>query len=72
MLAVMSPWASRSAIHVASFMSVLRPGTFRMCAALARTNVRVSSSTCQTGFQYTPVASIATCVHACAVSHASN
>src|SRR5881397_1040444 len=30
-----SPWQSKSAIHSASFTSVLRPGTFLMCCALA-------------------------------------
>jgi len=59
---------SGEAAHVASLTSVLRPGTFLMCRAVARTNVNVSSSRCQTGFQYTPVASIATCVQPCAVS----
>jgi hypothetical protein len=52
---------------VASFMSLLRPGTLRMCMALARTRVKCSSSTCHTGFQYTPVDSIAlwvTCARA--------
>ena len=37
-LALISPQANRSAIHIASFMSVLRPGTFLMCAALATIN----------------------------------
>src|SRR5262249_42098634 len=48
-----SPCANRSAIHVASFTSLLRPGTLRMCAALASTssNSPSASSTCQTGFQ---------------------
>ncbi len=54
------PCASRSAIHIASLTSVLRPGTLRMCAALASTSSNSASSTCHTGFQYTPVASIAT------------
>jgi hypothetical protein len=45
-----------------SFTSVFWPGTFLMCIALASTSANASSSTCQTGFQYTPVASIATCV----------
>ena len=38
------PCASRSAIHVASFVSLLRPGRFRMCIALARTTVNWPSS----------------------------
>jgi hypothetical protein len=37
-LALISPQANRSAIHIASFMSVLRPGTFLMCAAFATTS----------------------------------
>src|SRR6266849_5258236 len=37
-LALISPHANRSAIHVASFTSVLRPGTFLMCAAFATIN----------------------------------
>ncbi len=68
----MRPCANRSAIQVASFTSVLRPGTFLMCAAFARTSWNFSSRMCQTGFQYTPVASIATCVHASVSSHADN
>src|SRR5215471_4942632 len=58
----MSPCASRSAIQVASLTSLLRPGTFLMCAALASTSSNSPSSRCHTGFQYTPVASIAMCV----------
>src|SRR6185437_5332057 len=45
------PWASSSAIQAASFTSVLRPGTLRMCWSLASTNSRCSSSRCHTGFQ---------------------
>src|ERR1700722_1130005 len=59
-LARISPCVSRSAIRVASFTSVLRPRTLRMCRALASTSSNCSSSKCHTGFQYTPVASIAT------------
>src|SRR6478609_11940708 len=51
----------RSASHVASLTSVLRPGTFFTCAALAKISSKWPSSTCHTGFQYTPVASMATC-----------
>ena len=51
-------------------MSVLRPGTFFTCAALASTNVNaLSDRMCQTGFQYTPVASIATWVQPFDASH---
>jgi hypothetical protein len=54
-----SPCASKSASQAASATSVLRPGTFLTRAALASTSVRSPSpSTCQTGFQCTPVASI--------------
>src|SRR5437879_12213098 len=31
-----SPWHSKSAIHSASFTSVLRPGTFLTCCALRK------------------------------------
>ena len=34
-LARISPWAKRSAIHIASFTSVLRPGTALMLCAFA-------------------------------------
>src|SRR5438552_740387 len=64
----MRPWASQSAIHGASFTSLLRPGMLRMCLALARTSSKWPSSTCQTGFQYTPLDSMATCVQPWAVS----
>jgi hypothetical protein len=57
-----NPCASRSAIQVASFTSLLRPGTLRVCAALASTSSNSPSNTCHTGFQYTLVDSIATCV----------
>ena len=40
----MRPCASRSAIHAASFTSLLRPGTLRICAAFANVSVNVSSS----------------------------
>src|SRR3954462_1822563 len=56
----MRPWASRSASHMASFTSVLRPGTAFTCIALASTSSKSSANTAQTGFQYTPVASMAT------------
>jgi hypothetical protein len=61
-LARMRPCASRSASQVASFTSVLRPGTFLTCIALASTSSNASARTAQTGFQYTPVASMAACV----------
>src|SRR3954447_2191033 len=68
----MRPCARRSASQVASFTSVLRPGTALTWAALARASARsVSShSTAQTGFQYTPVASITACVTPWLFSHA--
>ena len=68
----MRPCASKSAIHVASFTSVLRPGTFLMCIAFASTRSKLPSSTCQTGCQYTPVASIATWVTPRSLSHSDN
>jgi hypothetical protein len=46
-----SPNASQSAIHVASFWSRFRPGRVRMCIALASTRVRRPSRTCHTGLQ---------------------
>jgi hypothetical protein len=45
------PWAKRSAIQVASLTSLWRPGMWRMCIALARTNSPLPSSTCHTGLQ---------------------
>ncbi len=62
-LARIRPCANKSASQVASFTSLLRPGTFFTCAAFARISAKRSSRTYQIGFQYTPVASIATCVH---------
>ena len=46
--------------------------TFRICWALASTSVNDSSRMCHTGFQYTPVASIATCVQPASVRHAAS
>ena len=45
-----------------------------MCCALASTSVNDDSSSrmCHTGFQYTPVASIATCVQPASVSQAAS
>ena len=72
-LALISPQASRSAIHIASLMSVLRPGTCLMGAALARISSKGPSLRMfQTGLQYTSVASIATCLTRLSVNHASN
>src|SRR6266702_3561908 len=42
-LPLISPQANRSAIHIASFMSVLRPGTFLICAALATISSKAPS-----------------------------
>src|SRR5262249_61646134 len=58
--------------HIASFTSLLRPGTFFTCVAFARMSAKRLSRTCQTGFQYTPVASIATCVHPALSSHSAS
>jgi hypothetical protein len=68
-LARMRPCASRSAIHSQSFTSVFRPGTALMCHALAKTTSKLPSRRLNTGFQYTLVDSIATCVHAACDSH---
>jgi hypothetical protein len=67
-----SPCASRSESHIASLTSDFRPGTLRTCCAFARTNSNAPSRTCHTGFQYTPVASMTTCVHCCSSSHAES
>jgi hypothetical protein len=51
-LARTRPQASRSAIQVASFTSVLRPGTFLICAAFATIRSKAPSlRILQTGFQ---------------------
>jgi hypothetical protein len=54
------PCAATSASHSASVRSVLRPGTFLTARALHSHAVNRDSSAYKTGFQYTPVASIAT------------
>src|SRR5256886_7217195 len=64
-----NPWQSKSASHSASFTSVLRPGTFRTCCALATTISKAPSRRAYTGFQYTPVLSIATCVQPSESNH---
>ena len=58
------PHSSNWASHSLSFTSVLRPGTFFTWRALTSTTSSVSGShrAWKTGFQYTPVASIATWV----------
>ena len=59
-----SPCRSRSAIHSQSLTSVLRPGTCLDVLGVDQQQRRsCSSSRFQTGFQYTPVLSIATWVH---------
>ncbi len=50
----------------------LRPGTALICWALASTIWKCSSSTFQTGFQYTPVDSMATCRTLKLLSHSAN
>src|SRR6266852_573526 len=60
------PCASRSASQRASLTSLFRPGTLRTVAALARSIAPSLSSTCHTGFQYTPVVSTTACVQASA------
>src|SRR6267143_5705036 len=49
-----NPWQNKSAIHSASLTSVLRPGTFLTCCALATTISKAPSKRALTGFQYTP------------------
>jgi Double zinc ribbon len=51
---------SEQVSQVASFTSLFRPGMLRMCMALARTSSKWPSRTCHTGFQYTPLDSMAT------------
>jgi hypothetical protein len=48
--------------------SLLRPGMFRMCLAVARTSSTLPSRTCHTGVHSTPVDSIATWVQPWAMS----
>src|SRR5262245_29352271 len=58
-LARIRPCANNSEIQSASLTSVLRPGTFLICAALASTRSKPpSAKMCDTCCQYTPVASI--------------
>src|SRR5262249_54135385 len=45
---------------------------FFTCAAFARISANRPSRMCQTGFQYTPVASIATCVHPALSNHSAS
>lgn len=51
---LMSPCRSRSAIHLASFTSVFRPGTLSMCVALPVTSSKCSSSTPYTATTHQP------------------
>ena len=56
-----SPCWSKSAIHSASFWSVLRPGTAFICAAFTTmADISCDSSTLYSGFQYDAVLSMAT------------
>src|SRR5215831_9026378 len=68
-LAFSNPCSNKSAIHSASFTSVLRPGTFLMRWALATVSSKSPSRMAYTGFQYTPVDSMATCVQPSACNH---
>src|SRR5215208_2506512 len=65
-----SPCCIRSSSHSLSRTSVLRPGTALTWAALASTTSTCGSSRLNTGFQYTPVDSIATWLTPCSTSHA--
>src|SRR5262245_37899018 len=72
-LPLKSPCRKSVAIHSASFMSVLRPGTCLTCWALTRSTwVITPSSRLWTGFQYTPVLSRATCRQPLAWSQVNN
>src|SRR5439155_13757975 len=53
-------------------MSVFLPGTFWMCWALTTHTLKCPSSRLNTGCQYTPVDSIATCVTWFSASHWRN
>ncbi len=66
------PWRSRSAIHSPSRTSVLRPGTFLMWRALTTSSSSVPSKRLESGFQYTPVDSIATRVQPVDVSQSAS
>jgi hypothetical protein len=60
-----SPHSVNSASHIASRASLLRPGTFLTCRALTSSTSSGRSASHRawnTGFQYTPVASMVTCV----------
>ena len=60
-------------IHALSALSVLCPGTYLICRALTiQTLSSGHSSTLYTGFQYTPVLSIATWVTPFSISHSFN
>ena len=67
-LARSSPASASWHSHAASDMSVLRPGTCLTWRALTNSSSKSSSRIAHTGFQYTPVASIVTCVTPCADS----
>ena len=66
-----SPNCISCAIQSASLTSVLRPGTCLKCRALTIHTSNSSASTLNTGFQYTPVLSIATWVTPKPVSQAA-
>src|SRR5262247_2109846 len=55
----------------ASALSVFRPGTFLTWAALTKNTVKVSSRRLETGFQYSPVLSMATWVMLASVSQSA-
>jgi hypothetical protein len=68
-----SPCSSNSASQAASATSVLRPGRILTCRALTSSSWKPrSSSTCQIGFQYWPVASITTWVTPSAVNQSAS
>ena len=71
-LARSSPASASRHSHCASVTSVLRPGTCLTCLALTSVHENRSSRIAQTGFPYTPVASIATSVTPCASSQSAS
>src|SRR5256714_12515802 len=67
-LTLNKPCCNKSTIHSTSLTSIFLQGTTLICCALTTSTVKLPSSRLNTGFQYTPVASKATCVHPCSLS----
>src|SRR5262245_6605818 len=70
-LALTKPCRKRSANHSQSRTSVLRPGTALICRALTNTTCSCPSKILNTGFQSTPVLSIATWLQPASLSQSS-